>query len=287
MKEYHKIVRKVINKGVAKSNRTKIPTIAIAGAMFEHDMADGFPLITTKKMGIKSISAELEFFIKGITDKKWLQDRGCNIWNEWCSPVIVPYGHDKETQNRMAAERELGPIYGWQWRNFGGTYVDYKTECIDGFDQLLYAIMTLEKDLNDRRAIVSAWNPVDLHKMALPPCHWGFQLFVNNGKLCLTWIQRSVDVALGLPYNITSYGLLLILLANQLGLEPGKLIGELGDVHIYTNHISGLKKQLERDFRPLPEITIPVFKNVFDWEYDQVKLNNYCPHSAIKFNIAV
>lgn len=287
MKAYLDIARKVLNEGTAKSNRTKIPTIAIAGAMFEHDMRNGFPLITTKKMGIKSISAELEFFIKGITDKKWLQDRGCKIWNEWCTPDIVPYGHDEETQRRMAEERDLGPIYGWQWRNFGGTYVDYKTPCTNGFDQLRHSINKLEEDLTDRRAIVSAWNPVDLHRMALPPCHWGFQLFVNDGKLCLVWIQRSVDVALGLPYNIASYALLLTLIAQQLNLEPGKLIGDLGDVHIYTNHISGLKKQLERDPQTLPEIIIPGFKNVFDWEYDQVKLINYHSHPAIKFEIAV
>lgn len=287
MKEYLRIVHEVLSKGTAKNNRTKIPTIALAGALFEHDLQKGFPLLTTKKMGIKSISAELEFFIKGITDKQWLQDRGCTIWNEWCNPSIVPYGHDEETQRKMAIERDLGPIYGWQWRNFGGTYIDYKTPCTDGCDQLANAIDRLAHDVNDRRSIVSSWNPKDLDMMALPPCHWGFQLFTNDGRLCLAWVQRSVDVGLGLPYNIASYALLLTLIAKQLDLPAGKLIGELGDVHVYTNHIQKLEEQLERDCQTLPEIVIPGFKNIFDWEYDQVKLINYHAHPGIKLEIAV
>lgn len=287
MEKYFNIVRDVLNSGTAKSNRTKIPTIAIAGAMFKHDMRHGFPLLTTKKMGIKSISAELEFFIKGITDKRWLQERGCTIWNEWCSPMVVPYGHDEETQRKMFEERELGPIYGWQWRNFGGTYIDYKTKCTNGFDQLAWAVETIKNDPNDRQVIVSSWNPIDKPKMALPPCHWGFQLFMNDGRLCLSWVQRSIDVALGLPYNIASYGLLLLLIAEHIGMEPGTLVGKLSDVHVYTNHISGLKKQLERDPQTLPRIILPGFKNVFDWEYNQVKLINYHSHPAIKFDIAV
>lgn len=287
MLSYLDLLHKILSEGNRKENRTGISTISMSGAMFEHDMAKGFPLLTTKKMGLKNIATELEFFIKGITDKDWLKRRKCNIWNEWCSPDIVQYSHDNRVRERMAAERELGPIYGWQWRNFGGTYIDYKTKCTDGFDQLAWAVNELDVNPSNRRVIVSAWNPIDIPRMALPPCHYSFQILINNEKLDLIWQQRSCDTILGIPYNIASYALLLKLIAAQLGREEGKLIGQLGDVHIYSNHHDGMKKQLDRTPYPSPQVTLDNFTNIFDWKYTDFTLHNYISHPAIRFEVAI
>jgi len=178
---------------------------------------------------------ELEFFIKGLTSKRWLQDRGCWIWNEWANTKKVPYGNDPETKEQMFLEDDLGAIYGKQWRNFGGV------------DQLERVVITLKTNPNDRRMIVSAWNPPELSFMALPPCHVMYQIIVINDTINLNWYQRSVDTMLGLPYNIASYGLLLELLAKESGLIPARLCGMLGDVHIYENHIENAKIQLWRE----------------------------------------
>jgi len=290
MLPYKQIVRKVLNEGCVKENRTGVNTIAIAGAMFEHDMTDGFPLLTTKYVPFGLVASELEFFIKGITDKNWLRDRDNHIWDEWCSPKLVPYSHDTKIQDHMKAERDLGPIYGWQWRHFGGVYLGYSgilNRNFAGVDQLKNLVNTLKTNPDDRRMIVSAWNPTDLDQMALPPCHYGFQVTVINGRLNLLWNQRSVDVALGLPFNIASYGLLLTLLAMESGFKPGKLVGFLGDTHIYENHVVGMKEQLERLPKDLPKVHLPGFTSIFDWEYQHVLLEGYQHHPAIKFDIAV
>jgi len=290
MIQYKQIVRKVLNEGQIKENRTRVNTIAIAGAIFEHDMADGFPLLTTKYVPFQLVASELEFFIKGITDKKWLQERGNHIWDEWCSPAKVPYGHDDKTKKMMIEERELGPLYGFQWRHFGGVYLGYNgilNRNYAGVDQLKNLVDTLRTNLDDRRMVVSAWNPMDLPMMALPPCHYGFQVTVINGRLNLLWNQRSVDTALGLPFNIASYGLLLTLLALESGFKPGKLIGFLGDTHIYANHIDGLKEQLERLPKTLPKVYIPGFTSIFEWGCQETILEGYQHHPAIKFDIAI
>jgi thymidylate synthase len=188
----------------------------------------------------------------------------------------------------MMAERELGPVYGWQWRNFGADYIAYNKgpEGV-GIDQFRLLVEALKKDPGSRRLIVSAWNPVDLHRMARPPCHYSFQLTVISGRLNLLWNQRSVDVALGLPFNIASYGCLLHLLAKESGLSEGRLIGFLGDTHIYVNHIDGIRKQLERAPRALPEIKTKKFASIFDWQYTDSTIEGYDPHPAIPFEIAV
>ena len=288
MEVYLSIVKKILEEGIRKPNRTGVDTIAIAGSMFEHDMKDGFPLLTTKAVPFRLVASELEFFIKGITDKKWLQERNNHIWDEWCSPDKVPYSHDEAVKKKMMEERELGPIYGWQWRNFGAKYEAYdKLSSGKGIDQMKKIIQKLKEDPNDRRMIVMAWNPVDLNKMALPPCHYGFQVTVIGGKLNLLWNQRSIDVALGLPFNIASYGLLLHLLAKESNLKEGKLVGFLADTHIYVNHIEGLKEQLKRKPYPLPKIKTDNFKSIFDWAYEDTKVENYQHHPSIKFEIAV
>ncbi|MBT7888928.1 MAG: thymidylate synthase, partial [Deltaproteobacteria bacterium] len=214
MQAYLDIVRRTMDTGVIKHNRTGVDAATVPGAMFEHDMSNGFPLLTTKKVLYRLVASELEFFIKGMTEKEWLRERNNHIWDDWCSPEKVAYGHDEETLRKMAAERELGPIYGWQWRNFGAEYTAHdQPPAGKGIDQLQNVIDKLKSDPDDRRMIVSAWNPVDFHRMALPPCHYCFQITVIDGKLNLLWNQRSVDVALGLPFNIASYGLLLHLIA--------------------------------------------------------------------------
>ncbi len=313
--QYLDLVQKILNEGVRKENRTGVDTLAIAGAMIEHDMSEGFPLLTSKKMAFKSIKVELEGFIKGIRSKQWFKDRGCNIWNEWCNPQKVPYANDVETKAKMAAEDDLGVIYGVQWRNFidprheikldNGTrflYEEYANAF--GVDQLKNIVKTLKTNPNDRRMICSAWNPMALGEMALPPCHLLWQVTVIDGKLNLAWYQRSVDVPLGLPFNIASYGLLLHLLAKEAGLKEGRLIGFLMDTHIYVNQIDALKEQIGREPMKLPNVKTLDFKSpgldnpevtrgtiylydIFDWQHTDTTLENYVSHGPVKFEIAV
>ena len=288
MKPYLDIVQKILDHGFLKQNRTGIDALTITGAMFEHEMSQGFPLLTTKKVPFRLVASELEFFIRGITDKQWLKEHKNPIWDEWCSPDAVPYANDEKTKARMMNEREMGPIYGWQWRNFGAHYTAYNTlpegqSC----DQLRQIVQTLKTDPESRRMIVSAWNPLDISRMALPPCHYAFQVTVTNGELNLLWNQRSVDVALGLPFNIASYGCLLHLLAKETGLAEGKLIGFLGDVHIYSNHIDAIRRQMTRDCKILPSIKTDKFTTIFDWHYNDTVIEEYDPHPVIKFDIAV
>ncbi len=288
MKTYLNIVKKILNEGVLKETRTGIDTIAVPGLMFEHDMSEGFPLLTTKNVPLRLVSSELEFFIKGITDKQWLIDNDNHIWDEWCSPDIISYSHDEETKKKMALERDLGPIYGWQWRNFGADYTGYDNEINGkGVDQLKNIIEKIKENPYDRRLIVSAWNPVDLKRMALPPCHYCFQVTVIGNKLNLLWNQRSVDVALGLPFNIASYALLLHLIAKETKFEEGKLVGFLADTHIYVNHIDGLKEQIERTPYSLSEIKTMSFATIFDWKYKDSSIIDYKHHPGIKFEVAV
>jgi thymidylate synthase len=288
MKAYLDIVQKTLENGFCKINRTGIDALTITGAMFEHDMAEGFPLLTTKKVPLRLVASELEFFIRGITDKEWLKEQNNHIWDEWCSPDAVPYATDEQTKIKMITERELGPIYGWQWRNFGARYTAFNISPEgQSSDQLKHIVQTLKTDPDNRRMIVSAWNPLDLSHMALPPCHYAFQVTVIDGKLNLLWNQRSVDVALGLPFNIASYGLLLHLLAKEAGLNEGRLIGFLGDVHIYVNHVDAIRQQCERPPKTLPRVKTPNFTSIFDWHYGDTVVEDYEPYPAIKFEIAV
>ncbi|PIR03412.1 MAG: thymidylate synthase [Candidatus Magasanikbacteria bacterium CG11_big_fil_rev_8_21_14_0_20_43_7] len=290
MLSYLTIVQHILDNGVTKEDRTGTGTRAVAGAMFEHDMSTGFPLLTTKKMPFQMIATELEFFIKGYTDKQWLRERNCHIWDEWCNPKKVPYGHDEETKQNMASERDLGAIYGFQWRHFNAPYDNWDSNYENkGVDQLTQLIDLLKKDPSSRRMVVSAWNPQQQNEMALPPCHWAFQVTVLDGKLNLLWNQRSVDVMLGLPFNIASYALLLHLLAKEGGLKEGRLIGFLGDVHIYSNHIEGAKEQLTRDpsTYPLCRVETEHFTSIFDWTAGDTKKKGYESYNRISFPIAV
>ncbi|TAL19295.1 thymidylate synthase [Patescibacteria group bacterium] len=290
MKAYLDIVRRILETGERKANRTGVDALTIAGAMFEHDMADGFPLLTTKKTPFRLVASELEFFIKGITDKRWLMERNNHIWDEWANPHKAPYGHDQESKKRMAEERDLGPVYGFEWRHWNAAYENFDTDYSGkGIDQLARVVEKLKNDPSDRRLIVSAWNPSALPEQALPPCHYAFQVTVVNGKLNLLWNQRSVDTMLGLPFNIASYGLLLHLLAKESSLAEGKLIGFLGDVHIYVNHVAGAREQLARDpgRYPLTKIKTEPFSSIFNWTHEQTRLEGYESYPKIDFPIAV
>ena len=290
MRAYLNIVKSILENGERKPNRTGVDALAVAGRMFEHDMSKGFPLLTTKKMPFKVVAVELEFFIKGLTDKNWLQERNNHIWDEWASPMKAPYDHTPEAKEKMKAERDLGPIYGFQWRHFNAQYQNYDKDYTgQGVDQLKKIIETLKINPDDRRMIVSAWNPSMIGEMALPPCHYAFQVTVINGKLNLLWNQRSVDTMLGLPFNIASYALLLHLLAKEAGLQEGKLVGFLADTHIYVNHLGGAKEQLSRDpnLYPLPKIETQNFTSIFNWKAEDTQLLNYQSHPKIIFEIAV
>lgn len=290
MQAYLDIVKKILEKGEKKSNRTGVDTIAIAGAMFEHDMATGFPLLTTKKVPFKNIASELEFFIKGLSDKQWLIDHNNHIWDEWANPKKAPYGHTPEDKERMLKERDLGPVYGFQWRHFNAPYQNYDTDYAGrGADQLKRVVEKLKTDPHDRRMVVSAWNPSMMDQMALPPCHYAWQATVINGRLNLLWDQRSVDTMLGLPFNIASYALLLHLLAKEAGLQEGKLVGFLADTHIYVNHVDGAKEQLQRDPNtyPLPKLETANFTSIFNWKAEDTAVLNYESYPKIAFAIAV
>lgn len=275
--QYLKLVDKILTSGEWKDNRTGVRTLAIPGDMIQWDMKDGFPLLTTKKVAYKSIRVELEGFIKGINSKKWFQDRGCKIWDEWCNPQKVPYSNDKRTKELMKQEDDLGRLYGVQWRDFNS----------QGIDQLKNIVNTLKINPNDRRMVVSAWNPAELNEMALVPCHYAFQITVINGKLNLFWNQRSVDTALGLPFNIASYATLLHLLAKESNLQEGTLTGFLADVHIYEPHIDNLKLQLARQPLEMPKIETKNFSSIFDWQFSDTELLNYKSHEKLNFEVAV
>ncbi len=290
MRAYLAIVEKILKEGKPKTDRTGVGTLAVPGMMFQHDLAEGFPLLTTKKIPFRLIASELEFFIKGITDKKWLQEKNNHIWDEWASPTKAPYGHDEASKKRMLEERDLGPVYGFQWRHFGAMYVNYDTDYTgQGVDQLRRVVETLKTNPSDRRMIVNSWNAAVLDQMALPPCHYCWQVTVIDGRLNLLWNQRSVDTMLGLPFNIASYALLLHLLAKETGLQAGVLTGFLSDVHIYTNHVAGAKEQLTRDVNtyPLAKVVTERFTSIFDWKYEDTQVVGYESFPRINFEIAV
>ncbi|MBU0596869.1 thymidylate synthase [Patescibacteria group bacterium] len=290
MQSYLNIIKHILENGTKKDDRTGTGNIAVAGVMFEHDMSLGFPLLTTKKTPFRLVASELEFFIKGLTDKEWLKERNNHIWDEWCSPKKVPYGHDEETKKKMMDERDLGPIYGFQWRHFNADYQNYDSDYSgQGIDQLKNLVDMLKTKPTDRRMIVSAWNPTKINEMALPPCHYSFQVTVIDGQLNLLWNQRSVDSMLGLPFNIASYALLLHLLAKETRLKEGRLVGFLADTHIYSNHVEGAKEQLTRDPNKysLPKIETENFTSIFDWQYTDSKIIGYESYPRIKFEIAV
>lgn len=264
MKQYHDLLKRVLEEGVHKSDRTGTGTISVFGHQSRYNLAEGFPVLTTKKLHLKSIIYELLWFLNGDTNAKYLQDNGVRIWNEWADE-----------------NGDLGHIYGYQWRSwpdYNGGYIDQITNAVD----------TIKNNPDSRRVIVSAWNVADLPNMNLPPCHAFFQFYVADGKLSLQLYQRSADIFLGVPFNIASYALLLKMMAQVTGLEAGDFVHTLGDAHIYTNHLEQVKLQLSRDFRALPQMVInPDVKSIFDFKYEDFQLEGYDPHPHIKGEVAV
>ena len=261
MKQYLDMLRYVFENGVDKMDRTGVGTRSVFGQQMRFDLSKGFPLLTTKKMHLKSIIYELLWFIKGDTNVKYLQDNGVRIWNEWAD----------ENGN-------LGPIYGSQWRNWNG----------EGIDQLAQVIDKLKHNPNDRRMIVSAWNVSKIPEMHLPPCHMMFQFYVANGKLSCMLYQRSCDMFLGVPFNIASYALLTMMLAQVCNLELGEFVHTLGDTHIYHNHFEQVKEQLSRKPLSLPTMKLnPEIKDINDFKYEDFTLENYESYGAIRAQVAV
>jgi thymidylate synthase len=281
--KYFKLVEKIIQDGRRTYNRTGIDCLTIAGAMIEHDMSEGCPLLTSRKLPVKSTKVELEFFIKGLRSKKWLQERDCHYWDGWCNPQIVPYKNDELTKVKMKQEDDLGLIYGTQWRDFRSP----DSLPNQGVDQLKNIINKLKTDPSDRRMICSAWNPLVIPYAALPSCHYCWQVTVIDDTLNLSWNQRSVDVCCGLPQNIFSYGLLLHLLAKESNLKEGKLIGFLMDTHIYINHVEGVKKQLSQPIHSLSQLVTNKFESIFDWSHEDSEVINYRYSDPIKFEVAI
>lgn len=264
MKQYIDLVQRVLSEGVQKEDRTGTGTISVFGHQSRYNMADGFPMLTTKKLHLKSIVYELLWFLAGDTNTKYLQDNGVRIWNEWADE-----------------NGDLGHIYGFQWRSwpdYNGGHIDQITEVVN----------TIKNNPDSRRIIVSAWNVADIPNMNLPPCHAFFQFYVADGKLSLQLYQRSADIFLGVPFNIASYALLLKMMAQVTGLEAGDFVHTLGDAHIYTNHIDQLKMQMERELRTLPQMIInPDVKSIFDFKFEDFKLEGYDPHPHIKGEVAI
>jgi thymidylate synthase len=264
MRQYHDLLGLVLKRGVEKRDRTGTGTISVFGHQTRYDLADGFPLLTTKKLFLKGIIYELLWFLRGDTNVRWLQERGVTIWDEWADE-----------------NGDLGPVYGSQWRSWpapDGTTID----------QIANLVRDIKNNPDSRRLIVTAWNPVEVPKMALPPCHCLFQFYVANGKLSCQLYQRSADIFLGVPFNIASYALLTMMLAQVTGLKPGEFIHTLGDAHLYLNHLDQAREQLSRKPYPLPTMRInPDVKDIFAFTREDFVLENYQAHPSIKAEIAV
>jgi thymidylate synthase len=264
MQQYHDLLQRVLREGVHKEDRTGTGTLSVFGHQMRFHMEDGFPLVTTKKLHLKSIIYELLWFLNGDTNVKYLQENGVRIWNEWADE-----------------QGELGPIYGYQWRS----WPDYHGGHID---QISEAIETIKHNPDSRRIIVSAWNVASLPEMHLPPCHAFFQFYVADGRLSLQLYQRSADIFLGVPFNIASYALLLQMMAQVTGLKAGDFVHTLGDAHIYTNHLEQVKLQLSREPRKLPQLIInPDKTDLFNFEFNDFMLEGYDPHPHIKGEVAI
>lgn len=264
MRQYHDLMRRILDEGVAKEDRTGTGTLSVFGHQMRFDLSEGFPLVTTKRLHIRSIVHELLWFLRGDTNIRYLKENGVSIWDEWADE-----------------NGELGPVYGRQWRSW---------EAPDGrvIDQISDVLAQIRRNPDSRRLIVSAWNPADVPAMALPPCHLLFQFYVVNGRLSCQLYQRSADVFLGVPFNIASYALLTHLVAHATGLEPGDFVHTLGDTHLYSNHLDQAREQLSRPLRPLPRLEIKTDKrDLFAIEYEDIAIHGYDPHPAIKAEVAV
>ncbi len=280
MREYLDLLRRILRDGKPRADRTGTGTIGVFGHQMRFDLSAGFPLVTTKKVHLKSIVVELLWFLAGRTDNHWLNERGVTIWDEWASAEqCARFG-------RPAGE--LGPVYGHQWRNFGASRLPDGSFAVDGKDQIAWVIAEIRRNPNSRRLIVSGWNPLEADQVALPPCHTMFQFYVQDGALSCQLYQRSGDVFLGVPFNIASYALLTHLVAQATGLRVGEFIHTLGDAHLYQNHLDQAHLQLTREPRPLPRLRLdPAIAGIDGVRPEQIVVEGYDPHPAIRAAVAV
>ena len=280
MKQYLELLEHILDKGQDKSDRTGTGTRSVFGYQMRFDLADGFPLLTTKKVHMKSITHELLWFIKGDTHVKYLQYNKVTIWDEWATA--------EQTARFGRQEGDLGPVYGHQWRNFGATKNEDGSYQEDGFDQIKWLINEIKTNPDSRRLIISGWNPNEASQVALPPCHTLFQFYVVNGKLSCQLYQRSADVFLGVPFNIASYALFTHMIAQMCGLDVGEFVWTGGDTHLYHNHFEQAKLQLTREPLPLCQLKLnPEIKDIFAFGFDDISIENYQSHERIKADVAV
>ncbi|MBA2480597.1 MAG: thymidylate synthase [Planctomycetes bacterium] len=279
MRQYLDLLRHVLDHGRDRADRTGTGTRGVFGHQMRFDLRAGFPLVTTKKLHLRSIVYELLWFLQGRTDNQWLQERGVTIWNEWATTeACARFGR---------AEGDLGPIYGHQWRNFGATRLPDGSFARDGKDQIRWLLDEIAKNPASRRLIVSGWNPNEAEQVALPPCHTLFQFYVQDGELSCQLYQRSADIFLGVPFNIASYALLTAMIAQVSGLKPGDFVHTLGDAHLYQNHLEQARLQLEREPRASPALTLnPAVTDLFAFRFEDITFANYDPHPGIKAAVA-
>lgn len=277
---YLDLLRYVMSHGVVKSDRTGTGTISHFGAQIRFNLADGFPLLTTKKVHLKSIIHELFWFLSGSTNVEYLKQHNVRIWDDWAV--------ESQTMRFNRAAGDLGPIYGHQWRNYGATKREDGSYNSDGIDQITDVINQIKTNPDSRRLIVTGWNPHEATQVALPPCHTMFQFFVADGKLSCQLYQRSADLFLGTPFNVASYGILTHMVAQVCGLEVGEFIWTGGDCHIYQNHIEQVELQLSRELYDLPTLSLnPDIDSIFDFKFEDITVNGYKSHAAIKAPVAV
>src|SRR3954471_21986432 len=277
---YLDLLKVILDRGKERDDRTGTGTRGLFGHQMRFDLREGFPLLTTKKIHLKSIIHELLWFVRGETHVKPLQDAGVRIWNEWATA--------EQTARFGRAEGDLGPVYGHQWRNFGATQRGDGTYHQDGVDQLKRVLHDIKENPNSRRLIVTGWNPKEADQVALPPCHTLFQLYVQDGELSCQLYQRSADVFLGVPFNIASYALLTMMIAHVSGLRPGDFVHTFGDAHLYKNHLEQAKLQLTREPKALPQLKInPASKDLFTMRFEDFTVEGYDPHPHIAAEVSV
>jgi thymidylate synthase len=280
MKEYHDLLKRILAEGSVRDDRTGTGTIGVFGHQMRFDLSQGFPLVTTKKLHLKSIVWELVWFLNGRTDNQWLNEHGVTIWDEWATEAqCARFG-------RKAGD--LGPVYGHQWRNFGATQLPDGTYAKDGVDQIAWVLAEIRRNPNSRRLLVTGWNPKEQGQVALPPCHTFFQFYVQDGKLSCQLYQRSADTFLGVPFNIASYALLTHVMAQVCGLQAGDFVHTLGDAHIYSNHREQVALQLSREPRPLPRLKLnPELRELTALRFEDITIEGYDPWPGIKAPVAV
>ncbi len=287
-RQYKKLIATVLQKGTERIVKAGAKTLSIHGEMIKHDLSEGFPLTTLRKIPFRLIASELEWILKGRTDKKWLQERDNHIWDHWANPQKAAYAVDPASIENMSKEDDLGPIYGFQWRHFGAEYENHNTDYLGrGFDQIQFVLDRMHRKPFSKNLLVSSWNPIQLDQMSIPPCSFSFQIIRHGDNLNLSFYQRSVDAMLGLPFDFASYTLLLHLFSLEAQLKPGSVVGFFNNVEIFEQHTDTARELINRESKHLPSLKTDKFTSINDWVYTDTVVENYDPNPgiAIKVNI--